>query len=67
MEGLDFKDKEDLFIFSDSSVFIESYKSLLNDAIYTAMATSAFNTLEKNYSQNLFETLMNKNWEVISN
>jgi glycosyltransferase involved in cell wall biosynthesis len=60
MEGLDFRNKKDIFIFSDTRSFIEAYEALLDDATYRHTAQQAFETLERHYSPRVFESNMNK-------
>ena len=65
MEGLDFKDQKELFIFKDPASFINAYETLLNDDAYQQVTARSFQVLEENYSPKAFESNMKKNWECL--
>jgi len=65
MEGLDFVDKKNIFIFNNASTFINAYKDLLNQERYGSTTEGAWQTLQERYSPETFLTSMNKSWESI--
>src|SRR5207249_4557368 len=68
MEGLDFINKRDIFVFNkDPKTFIDSYETLLNKEFYKVITENAYKVLESRYSYPVFQSDMDKNWNLIKN
>lgn len=65
MEGLDFEDKKNIFVFKDAQSFLDGYKVLLDQKRYNEVAQDAFGVLEKRYSPGAFISSMDENWGKI--
>jgi polysaccharide biosynthesis protein PslH len=65
MEGLDFEENKQIFIFSDAESFIISYRQSLNDHIYQDMVQGSLGVVQTAYSQEAFQNSMEENWEII--
>ncbi len=66
MEGLEFKDKKEIFLFKDAATFMEAYQQLLTDGTYAQVAHDAFKIMQEKYSPRNFEAQMKYNWEQIT-
>ena len=66
MEGLDFEDKKDIFVFQDTQAFQDGYRALLDQELYRKVCDNGFNVLEKKYSPSAFEKSMDENWRLIT-
>ena len=65
MEGLDFENKKDIFVFQDVAAFQDGYRALLNQEIYRKVCDNGFKVLEDNYSPSAFKKSMDENWAII--
>lgn len=65
MEGLDFTDAKDIFLFHDGASFAGAYGALLDGQKYASVRTSAFDLLQKEYSPAAFERDMDDHWKSI--
>jgi len=65
VEGLDFEDKKNIFLFKNTSSFTEAYQNLFEGKRYSQVIEDAWQILKENYSHETFSSQMNKNWELI--
>ncbi|MDP2654693.1 MAG: glycosyltransferase family 4 protein [Candidatus Omnitrophota bacterium] len=65
MEGLNFEDGKNIFIFKNSRSFLNAYESLLDEERYRNVTRSAFTVLEDQYSPEAFTECMDENWNMM--
>lgn len=65
MEGLNFQDQNEIFVFNDSAMFINAYQKLLDDQSYRQITQAARDVLTNHYSPQAFESYMSQNWQLI--
>ncbi len=65
VEGLDFENGKNVFIFNDAVSFINAYKALLNKQKYAQITQDAFGVLKERYSSEVFLSCMNENWPLM--
>lgn len=66
MEGLDFTDQKDIFVFhQDPKTFIDGYKALLNRDVYKSVTNDALRVLQEQYSPQAFTNYMDENWTIM--
>ncbi len=66
MEGLEFKDKQDIFVFQDAQSFCDAYQAVGNPEIYERVRDAGYRVLTDRYSPEAFERSMDENWKLIA-
>lgn len=66
MEGLDFTDTKDIYVFENKETFCAGYCELLNDGHYRKVCSEGFSVLENKYSPAAFEKNMDDHWAFIN-
>jgi hypothetical protein len=66
MEGLDYSDGRNIFVFKDAQTFLQAYRALLDNGHYRQVARDAFTVLKDKYSLEAFTKAMDENWKKMA-